>query len=135
MSGKGYIQAEELLFSCIFGGGVYKETGQYVQDPIGGDNGKGHLSPLLKNVITGEEFFIKRLDCSDFMHNRYQDRILKPPKRNHILWPTDMIMLGSSQMDKCNLTVDRNIPMHQHKMKNRMAFVPYCSPMRGIQKG
>lgn len=107
MSGKGYIQPEELLFSCIFGGGVYKETGQYVQDPIGGDDGKGHLSPLLKNVITGEEFFIKRLDCSDFMYNRYRDRILKPPKRNHILWPTDMIMLGSAQMDKCNLTVEQ----------------------------
>lgn len=105
MSTKGYIQPGELLFSCIFGAGVYKETGQYVQDPIGGDNGKGYLSPLLKNVITGEEFYIKRLECNDFMHNRYRDRILKPPKRDHILWPADMIMLNSLQMDTCNLFV------------------------------
>jgi len=136
MSSKGYLQTDDLLFSCIFGGGVYKETGQYVQDPIGGDDGKGYLSPLLKNIITGEEYFIKRLDCNDLMHNRYRARILTPPKRDHILWPTDLIMIDPTQMESCNLFVaqeysDTSIQKQEQKGLRALLF-PYAGYIKRI---
>ncbi len=64
---------------------------------------KGHISPLLTNIITGEQFFVKRFNCSDKMYPCYRERILTPPVNDYILWPSDMIDLTDEQQTDCSL--------------------------------
>ena len=105
MKPKGYYSQNDLSYSTVYGSGIYEWTGQYVQDPLRGDNGQGHRSPLLTNVITGEQFFMKRLNCNDKVQNCYRERILTPPINTHILWPSDMINLTDEQQADCSLFV------------------------------
>lgn len=98
------LSTDELLFSCVYGRGIYQSAGQMVQDPLGGDNGGGHFSPLLRNVITGEEFYMKCMDCSPQLREKYQRRITRPPVRKHILWPVDMVDLTDKNTG-CSLYV------------------------------
>lgn len=105
MKSKGYYGQGDLYYSTVFGSGIYEWNGQFVQDPLCGDKGEGHLSPLLTNVITGEQFFMKRFNCSYKMHNVYRDRILVPPVNKHILWPSDMLNLSDEQQSNCSLFV------------------------------
>ncbi len=100
------VNSDELLYSCIYGRGIYQPTGQMVQDPLGGDNGEGSLSPLLRNVITGEEFYMKRVNCSHLLHERYRKRISCPPSRSHILWPVDMVNLKDKDI-QCSMQVSQ----------------------------
>lgn len=105
MKSKGYYSQSDLYYSTVFGSGIYEWNGQYVQNPLCGDKGEGHLSPLLTNIITGEQFFLKRFNCSYKMHNSYRDRILVPPENDHVLWPSDMINLAEEQQSNCSLFV------------------------------
>ena len=97
MKRKGYYSQSDLYCSTVYGSGIYEWSGQYVQDPLCGDNGEGHISPLLTNIITGEQFFVKRFNCSDKMYPCYRERILTPPVNDYILWPSDMIDLTDEQ--------------------------------------
>lgn len=105
MKPKSYYNQDDLYYSMIYGSGIYEWNGQYVQDPLCGDNGEGYLSPLLTNVITGEQFFAKRFNCNKKMHDCYRERILVPPVNGQILWPSDMIGLSDQQQADCSLFV------------------------------
>lgn len=104
MAVKGEYLPEEMIFSCIYGGGVYQPTGQVVQDPLGGDNGHGLFSPLLRSVITGEEYFVKLVECTPLLRESYRERVLRSPARRHILWPADMVDLEERDIG-CRLFV------------------------------
>lgn len=105
MKSKGYYSQNDIYYSTVFGSGIYEWNGQLVQDPLCGDKGEGHLSPLLTNIITGEQFFMKRFNCSYKMHNCFRERILTPPINSHVLWPSDMINLTEEQQNDCSLFV------------------------------
>ena len=65
MGVNNYLTTEDLYYSTVYGGGIYKwDRQEFVQDPLGGDNGEKLLSPLLTNLITGESYYIKRIDCN-----------------------------------------------------------------------
>lgn len=138
---KGYVKAEDLFYSCIYGSGVYESRGRFVQDPLGGDNGEGQQSPLLRNIITGEEFYMKRLNCNDVVHNKYRGRILNPPSRTHILWPSDLINLKDKQTLTCSLFVAQEytetpLPIEE-RQGNRALLFPYGGypkMMNGIRR-
>ena len=76
MGNNTYYKQTELFFSSIYGSGVYEWNNQYVQDPIGSDNGTGCVSPLLTNKLTGESYFIKRLDCDEKSYIWRKDKFL-----------------------------------------------------------
>lgn len=100
------IDSGKLLYSCIYGSGIYQNTGQMVQDPLGGDNGEGRLSPLIRSVITGEEFYMKRINCPSQLCEKYRNRINCPPNRSHILWPVDMLNLDDKDIE-CSMYVSQ----------------------------
>lgn len=129
MKSKGYYNQGDLYYSTVFGSGIYQWTGQYVQDPLCGDRGEGHLSPLLVNIITGEQFFAKRLHCTEPLYHSYQDRILTPPRSDHLLWPSDMIDLDEAQQSTCSLFVAQEYtptptPTEQREGNHALLF-PY----------
>lgn len=93
------LSSESLLYSCIYGKGLYRATDQMVQDPLGGDSAEVHYCPLLQNIITGEEFYMKLVNCNHHMHNKYIRRILSPPSRSHILWPVDMVYVKDKPVE------------------------------------
>lgn len=105
MRSRRYYTQNDIYCSEVYGGGIYEWNGQLVQDPLGGDNGEGCLSPLLTNIVTDETFFMKRLDCSEQMHSCYIAHILTPPCSSHILWPSDMVSLEEEQQNDCSLFV------------------------------
>ena len=129
MKTRGYYSQSDLYCSTVYGSGIYEWSGQYVQDPLCGDNGENHLSPLLTNIMTGEQFFLKRFDCSAGMYRCYRERILTPPENDHILWPSDMIDLTGEQQADCGLFVAQEYtpsttPNEQRRGANAFLF-PY----------
>lgn len=101
MTANKYRVQSDLFYSTVYGRGVYEWTGQLVQDPLGGDRGEGRVSPLLSNINTGELFFLKRVP--EYSRARYRQRILLPPRNEHILWPSDMVQLDEEQRRLCSL--------------------------------
>lgn len=129
MKSKGYYSQSDLYYSTVYGSGIYEWNGQYVQDPLCGDNGEGHLSPLLTNIITGEQFFVKRFSCNNKMHNCYRKRILTLPVNKHILWPSDMITLSDEQQRDCSLFVAQEYTPtptpNEERIGSRALLFPY----------
>ncbi len=101
MNANKYRVQSDLFYSMMYGRGIYQWTGQMIQDPLGGDRGEGRVSPLLANINTGEEFFLKRVP--EYSGMRYRQRILTPPRNERILWPSDMVRLAEEQCRLCNL--------------------------------
>lgn len=77
MRSNKYYTSGDLYYSAIYGGGIYEWTGEMVQDPVGGERGEEAVSPLLSHVLTGEQFFLKRIP--DGSRSRYRNMILSPP--------------------------------------------------------
>lgn len=98
---KKYYTQSELFYSTIFGGGIYEWDGQLVQDPLGGSRGEGNASPLLVNVLTREEFYLKRVPIGD--RERYRKLILSSLQDEYILWPGDMVHLEYDTRNICAL--------------------------------
>ena len=86
-----YLTPDDLIFSAVYGGGIYRWSGERAPDPLMGEEA---LSPLLTNLLTGETFFLRRLDCpgEEAMASCCR-RILTPPGRKDILWPSDLVFL------------------------------------------
>ena len=87
----------ELHFSLVYGDGVYSWTGETVPDPFGGNAGDAASCPLLTNVLSGEQFFARRLHCATYELSRYRSQILKPPSDTDILWPCDLVLLHADE--------------------------------------
>lgn len=94
-----YLTPDDLIFSAVYGGGIYRWSGERAPDPLMGEEA---LSPLLTNLLTGETFFLRRLDCpgEEAMASCCR-RILTPPGRKDILWPSDLVFLPMSCRDDC----------------------------------
>ena len=94
-----YLTPDDLIFSAVYGGGIYRWSGERAPDPLMGEEA---LSPLLTNLLTGETFFLRRLDCpgEETMASCCR-RILTPPGRKDILWPGDLVFLPMSCRDDC----------------------------------
>ena len=113
MKREKYLNTDTLVYSCVFGSGIYLPTSYPIQDPLCGDDGSAAVSPLFRNILTGEEFFAKRINCSkklqkqapELFFGRYKSLIANPPSRVHLLCPSDMISLSGEQADACRLFV------------------------------
>lgn len=102
-----YYQDEEVIYSAVYGRGFYQWNGRMVQDPLGGDDGRGNVSPLLENIETGELFFMKWLDETSDVLPEYIKRIKNPPNRDDILWPCDLVRFYNEIPAECSLAVDQ----------------------------
>lgn len=106
-----YYQDNEIIYSDVYGRGIYKWTGRMVEDPLGVNEGR--VSPLLENMETGEIFFMKWI----YEYSKQAEHIRKvknPPDRKDILWPCDLIRVEDENQLKCDLTVDQ-IYSYSHK--------------------
>ena len=101
MGARKYYDQGELYYSTIYGGGIYEWTGELVQDPLGGGRGEQCVSPLLVNIFSDEQFFLKRVSSGDM--DRYRKLILSSPKDECILWPGDMVHLEQETRSICGL--------------------------------
>ena len=98
---------EDYFFSCIYGSGVYSLLDEYIQDPIDKELSQEYSSSLLKNVFTGEVFFVKKMNCSKAVQEDLKKQILNPPPRQTILWPADMVLLDPEYSNNFTLLVAR----------------------------
>ena len=106
--GNGFLKAEELIFSELFGGEIYKAADRKIPSPLDCREEQGYSSPLLYHIITGEEYFLKRFDPEILPADRMKRYIMQPPCREHILWPSDMIWFQNrEQASACGLFVSR----------------------------
>lgn len=125
--GKYYNDAD-ILYSAVYGRSFYQWTGRMVQDPLGGDDGTGSMSPLLENIETKEMFFMKRLNETDEMLQKYIKKIKNPPDRKDILWPCDLVKLEEQDQVECDLAVDQ-VYSYSHERtgtyENLVVLFPY----------
>ncbi len=101
MQTKGYLKADDIYMSGIFGRGIYQWNKRLTPDPLAG----APFSPLVTNIITEEAFFAKRFDSTLLTLQRYQRHILNPPDRTVILWPCDLLECPGSLLEQCGLFV------------------------------
>ncbi len=131
MKRRGYYNWDELYYSAIFGSGIYEWDGQYVQDPLSGNSAP---SPLLVNIISGEQFYMKRLNCVGSVHSHYKARVLPPPAGGHIVWPCDMADLAERQMQQCGLFVAREYGPDEHPDEKQYGSSALLFPYGGLPK-
>lgn len=129
LANKGkYYEDSDILYSAIYGRNFYKCTDRMVQDPLAGDEGRGNVSPLLVNIETNEMFFMKRVNESYEVMEKYIQKIKNPPNREDILWPCDLIKLETADQVECELAVDQ-VYSYSHertaKYDNLVALFPY----------
>lgn len=128
MSSK-YYTTDELYFSTMYGGGIYEWSGRMVQDPIGGDNGSGCVSPLLINKVTNESYFMKRMKGDIWEQSKVKKLILDPPGKDCILCPSDLLLLSEEQCKKCSLFVAQeyteNLTSPEDKEGSYAVLFPY----------
>lgn len=106
--GKGYLKTDDLIFSEWYGGNLYSLSEQSVSSPLPCSEEYGCSSPLLCNINTGEEYFLKRFDPVMIPAFRMKQYLLHPPCRKHILWPCDMILFPNREKaGVCTLFVSR----------------------------
>lgn len=135
MSANKYRTQDDLYYSAVYGRGIYEWTGELVQDPLSGDRGEGHVSPLLANINTGERFFLKRM--SERGRSSYRRRVLTPPRAERILWPSDMVHLDEEQRRACSLFVAQEysptpIPEEERNESDALLF-PYGGYPRMVE--
>lgn len=115
-----YYAPGELYFSAIFGGGIYRRTGEMVPDPLAGGGDAQPTAPLLVSLRTGETFFPKLLGPNSA--RRCREQILSPAPRAHILWPSDLLHLDPAQRADCGLTVAGSRPAPESQPADALLF-------------
>lgn len=123
-----YYEDADILYSAVYGRSFYQWTGRMVQDPLGGDDGNGSMSPLMENIETKEIFFMKRLNETDEMLQKYIKKIKNPPDRKDILWPCDLVKMEEKDQVECDLAVDQ-VYSYSHERtgiyENLVVLFPY----------
>lgn len=104
MSPKGI--SDNLFFSEIFGGGIYRWNGRFADGTFGCSDGEE--SPLLTHVTTGETYYTKWIDADGGTRSYYQQLILSPPQCLDILWPSDMIRVPDARAELFRLSLAQN---------------------------
>ncbi len=85
------LNSDNIFYSCIFGRGLYEKIGETEHDPFGDDEYDKGVAPILRNILTGEVFFMKLARCTQEVREKYIRDIKRPPVNAPILWPVDMI--------------------------------------------
>ena len=93
MGRRVYFDTDLLCHSLISGMGVYETSGAPERLPVGTAEDSA-LGVPLRNIFSGEFFFVKRLSLRGTMPETHRIRIQNPPDRSLILWPSDMILLA-----------------------------------------
>lgn len=93
MGRRVYFGTDLLCHSLISGMGVYETSGALERLPVGTAEDSA-LGVPLRNIFSGEFFFVKRLSLRGAMPETHRIRIQNPPDRSLILWPSDMILLA-----------------------------------------
>lgn len=125
---RAYYTQEALSFSLISGGGIYQWTGQTAPEPPGGSDS----GPVVRNVHTGEEFLLKRTNCTAVRMRDYCRYLRLPPPDSCVLWPEDMITLTEEQQMRCGLFVEQfyaEKPASGRHGSVALLFPP-CPPMQ-----
>ena len=135
MKHDSFFKADEFLYSHISGNGIYQLTGETVKDPLDGHYSEVGSSPLIKNVITGEEFYIKLFEHNSYLLEQYSKMITNPPCMNNILWPCDIIELNDALKGKCDLFVGQTYPEQSRESSCRYALVFKNSTYPGLISG
>lgn len=84
-------RTKDLLFSCMYGNGIYQAVNGSVANPLENEWDKNRVSPLLRNVLTGEEYYIKYVSSHNRILKKYENYILHPVAGDFILWPKDIV--------------------------------------------
>lgn len=141
MSVKNYYESKDLYFSEVFGSGVYEWTGQNVNNPMIDEKESGCYSPLLVNKITGELYFLKRFCCDSIKKEYYTSKILTPPNRDTILWPSDMVELSEEQQKSCMSFLEQEysaapVPVSERNgnMALLFSYSEYSNMVNALQK-
>lgn len=116
------------IYSFIYGNGIYELTGLMTENPMGGD--MGLRSPVLRNVISGETYFVKRADLPYKKRKEFEKRILSPTHSKNILWPCDMVDLYDMDIG-CDLFVDHKYTDIQTPVDQRKGSVGLLFPSNG----
>lgn len=136
----GYLKQEDLIYSRIYGRNRYKFKGESIQNPLGGAGKKGQLTPLLENIITGEQFYCKRIrGTQDYIESYYRAMILNPPAYQNISWPMDMVMMSCEEVEACEVFVE-SVYCEENKEPNEyveyVLLFPYIGeiPWKSVAK-
>lgn len=101
-----YLTKDNLLFSAVFGRGLYQWDGKRIAGPLGRSD-KDPVSPVITDIATGETYFTMRLAGNGNGLTRCQAFIMAPPEEASILWPSDAIYVPKAIADSFRLFVDR----------------------------
>ena len=86
---------EDMHFSTLFGRGIYQPDMKLVSNPLLREDASP-ASPLLVNVLSGERFFLKVLNCKPSEVERFEEQVLHPAPRKDVCWPSDIIALDEA---------------------------------------
>lgn len=98
-----YNSRDDFYYSILYGNGVYQDAGSRISDPISTSVKNKEYSPVVSNVKTGEQFFLRCFSKKYLKH--YQKMIWYPPSQASVLWPLDIVELNEKQRADCNVYV------------------------------
>lgn len=132
-----YIQASDLIFSMVYGNGIYRWTGSVVMDPLHPNIDMS--APLLENIKNGELYFIKRITGPDAASNTYRSLVKHPPKRERAFWPSDLILLDLLNAPTSDLFIEQFYGNHwadeNSSNRGRLALLFPYREYRGVEDG
>ena len=122
MGSKSKNTEDDVYVSCLSGRGIYRSSGRFVKDPVVG----GADSPLITNLLTGEEYFLRAFSCKTDRIKTIKKRVRHPADGDVILWPKDYVILSEAQSRVCTLKTYANYsaqPMPAETADNNYAAV------------
>ena len=158
MSRSDRFNADAQYASMVYDGAVYERCGMTGEPYPNVEQAEGR-SPLLKNVMTGESMFLRRvnLDPDSFdgealnalepedgdpppdmdpkeLERAYLRRVLDPPRTDRMLWPVDMLALPPQRRDACTLFVDHAYGAEKTPLARRRGEYAAVLPMPSFSK-
>lgn len=99
-----YINPNELYYSAVFPNGIYAH---YVNDnisiPIPDSLTKTKITPTVRNILTHEVFFCKRIFIGSDAQKAILIREILNPSNNYASWPVDIIAIDEIDANTDNL--------------------------------
>lgn len=97
-----YYDTKMLCHSLIAGSGVYEAAGSAERLPVGVADENARFVPL-RNIFSGEYYFVKWLSLHGALTESIRVRILNPPDRKLIVWPSDLIRVDEASPVQTNI--------------------------------